>query len=37
VTLEKAMSPEVTQENLRRTAEQIGRIWLTAKGNEFDS
>jgi glycerate 2-kinase len=31
VTLEEAMRPEVTLENLRRTAEQIGRVWCTAK------
>jgi glycerate 2-kinase len=31
ITLEEAMNPEVTLKNLRRTAEQIGRLWCAAK------
>ncbi|NQD64352.1 glycerate kinase [Bacillus haikouensis] len=31
IPLEEAMSPEVTLKNLRRTAEQIGRLWCAAK------
>lgn len=31
VSLEKAMKPEVARENLKRIAEQIGRVWGMAR------